>query len=289
MGVEYPMLWFTAEDGYLYALNAENGNFLWKLAGSGLPGNSGVTVQVPRTVFYNCRLEPNSSKTRAVNALTGQIIWESGSHNLTTATPLVIHFLDMLIQGVAQGGRNVRAYRTTNGDNLWNISTPGTHSSCYTSGVFGAYDRLSISTKDGSVRVYNVHNQHLIWEKNLPDAREIFGFALKQQIGGEILIITTLNDIYCLKAATGELLWHVNHRGNLIDEFRRTPMPAVYGGLVIHVEDGQKLTVRRLKNGEEVWHFHLDGTVISSPALSDRCIFIGTQAGTFYSFYSCHY
>jgi outer membrane protein assembly factor BamB len=287
IGVGYPMLWFPTEDGYLQAHNANNGEFLWSLEGAGTTWNSGVTGQVPRSVFYTYS-DGIDSVTRAVEAVTGEIKWESEKFNTSTPTPLVIHHLNLLLQGRTLGGIVVTAYRTSDGTPQWTLSSDGPTSGAYTSGVLGGGDRYYISLKDASVCEYVVANQHRRWETILPHGGPVTGFTLKQQVGDDFLIVTQDYHMYCLNANTGAILWQVSHNGNIMDPTtRRTTMPALYGDLVISIESGNKLTVRRINDAEEVWHHILDGSVISSPALSDRSIAIATTSGTLYMFYSC--
>lgn len=48
-----PYLWFTAEDGCLYALNAYAGTLAWKLNGTPTNWQSPVNYDVPNQLFYN--------------------------------------------------------------------------------------------------------------------------------------------------------------------------------------------------------------------------------------------
>jgi outer membrane protein assembly factor BamB len=287
IGVGYPMLWFTTDDGFLHALNANTGGFLWSLEGGGTAGNSAITGQVPRTVFYTYS-DGFLSATRAVEAVNGEVIWESQKYNNSTAMPLVIHHLDLLLQGHVQGGTVVTAYRTTDGTPIWTLRSEEATSGAYTSGVLGGDERYYISMKNASVAGYVVRNQYKRWETNLPHVGQVTGFTLKQQVGDDFLIVTQSSHMYCLNAETGEILWQVSHGGNVIDPTTlRTTMPAIYGDIVFGVENGVKLTARRIDDAEEVWHFILDGSVISSPALSDRSIAIATNSGSLYMFYGC--
>jgi outer membrane protein assembly factor BamB len=293
IGVSHPILWFTAEDGYVYALNADNGEFLWELEGGGTTWNSSVNCQVPRTVFYNSgNATGTGSKTRAVNAVTGQLLWEK-SNPLCLATPMVIHHADLLVQGLYQGGPDkVRAYRTTDGLELWSLQpSPASNQGATTSGVYSsAWNRLYISLREGSVEAYNVSSQYKIWSTELPSNELITGFALQQRGSptAGTLIVTQRSHTHALEAMTGKIYWTIEHKGNLVDETTlRTPMPAIYGNLVFHVENGNQLLARQLKSGNEVWNFVLDGPVISSPAMSSDSIIVATKAGTVYSFSAC--
>ncbi len=288
--VDYPIIWFTAEDGFLYALNAETGTELWKLAGAGTTWNSAPNYQVPRHVFY---LFGNgiSSTLRAVNAVTGSLWWEHQVGNITTTTPMVIHSIDLLIQGVTQGGTVVKAYQSTDGTLLWSLSATSAAAGAYTSGTYGSYrNRLYISLENASVEAYNVNNQLRVWRTNLPTVGSVGGFAIKQIADSTDGIVIAAQDAhtYALEARTGKILWSAAHSGNRVDPTtRRTPMPAVYGALVFEVEDGNRLVARRVYDGDVRWNFSLDDSVVGSPAAANGLIVVATLAGTVYGFASC--
>lgn len=288
--IDYPIIWFTAEDGFLYALNAENGTALWNLPGAATTWNSAPGYQVPRHVFY---LFGNgiSSTLRAVNAVTGAVWWEHSVGNITTATPMVIHSQDVLIQGVTQGGTVVKAYRTTDGTPLWTLSATSPAAGPYTSGTYGSFrDRLYISLESASVEAYNVTNQLRVWRTGLPGGGPVSGLAIKQIPDATDGIVFATQDahIYALEARTGKILWSAAHSGNQVDPTtRRTPMPAVYGSFVFHVEDGRRLVARRVHDGDVRWNFSLDDTVIGSPAVANGLIVVATKAGTVYGFATC--
>lgn len=289
-GVSYPILWFTAEDGNIYALNAENGEFLWKLEEAETTFNSPINYRVPRNIFYNY-CDGYSTKTRAVNSVTGELLWEKNGTYRCTATPLVIHHLYLLIQGIFQGGRCVKAYKTTDGEEQWSLSSSSSQAGPLTSGVYSSgWNRLYINLKSASVEAYNISSQNRLWITNLPTNGVITGYALRQRGSPTdgTLIVTQDYHIYALEGRTGKIYWKIKHLGNSNDPTtRRTPMPAIYGDLVFHVENGNQLVARKLSDGKDVWNFVLDDNSFSSPALSNRSIFIATKSGTVYSFSEC--
>lgn len=290
--VGYPMLWFTAEDGFLYALNATNGEFIWKLPGGGSTFNSPPSVQVPRRIF-SIFSDGIRSLMRAVNGVTGELIWEKSIGNITVSVPMVLHSENTIIQGTANSGHSIKAFDTRDGAELWHLTGTG----AYTSGSYGSYrTRLYISVGAASVSAFSIANADAsnspqrLWVTSLPDFGDIFGLALKQtpdQTDG-ILIATQLNWIHALEARSGDIIWSRQHNGNIVDSTTRSfTKPAIYGNFVFSVENGNQLFARRLSDGQEVWNFTLDAVSVSSPALSDKTIFIATKAGTVYAFDAC--
>jgi outer membrane protein assembly factor BamB len=291
-----PTLWFPAENGVLYALNARTGALLWTRQGGYMTWNSSVNVRVPRHIF-SVYSNGVSSTLRAVNGVTGAVLWEKSIGNITTATPMVLHTSNLIIQGVAQVGDEVQAFGTQDGAAKWHLSEGVTGSSAYTSGAHSSYwDTLYISNRDGTVDAYNLRTLDAtgaplrLWRATLPNPGPVWGFALAQSTDSTrgIVIAAQSHHTYALIAATGNLLWTVSHQGNLIDSTtRRTPMPAIHGAVVVHVENGDRLVARRIRNGEEVWNYVLDGPVVGAPALANKTIFVGTKAGTLYAFSQC--
>lgn len=284
-----PYLWFTAEDGDLYALNAKTGVLQWKLDGATSSWQSPINLDVPDQLFYNHSAGTNT-KTRAVNALNGNILWEK-TGNISTAIPLTINNSDLVIQGYAQGGlQTVRAFKQINGDLVWELPGNG----AYTSGIENPWwGHLYFSSNPAEVFAFNNLIQTELWRKQLPmDVNEhIQGFAIKplpSAQGHGILIATTHSYIFALKAIDGSILWSHRHGGNLVDSTtRRTPMPAIFGNLLVTVEDAQMLVLRDIFSGEELWNYRLDSPTVSSPSLAEDSIFIISGSGLLYRFAHC--
>lgn len=289
INVAYPIVWFSAENGTLYALNGDTGTLLWSLAGGGQTWNSPPNYQVPRKVFYTYATGL-SSRLRAVDAVTGQILWEAQqSGNISPQTPMVLHSQNLLIQGYAQMGTQIRAFRTTDGAALWTLGSSTTGSSAYTSGAYASgYNRLIVSLKNAAVAAYSINTQHRIWETTLPGTGAVIGLAALQPGSSGTVVAAQQNALHALDAQTGTISWSIKHSGNLIDPTtRRTPMPAIHGNVVLHVENGSQLVARRLSNGEELWAAALQGPIVSSPAIAQQVVAIGTSAGFVYLFARC--
>lgn len=77
-----------------------------------MPGGVGTfnsaTNYATGRVFYTYMAGPVTSKVRAVNGRTGEVMWESNSMNITTASPM--HSMGQLVQGITQGGTVLRAH-----------------------------------------------------------------------------------------------------------------------------------------------------------------------------------
>jgi outer membrane protein assembly factor BamB len=284
-----PYLWFTAEDGDLYALNAISGILQWKLEGATSTWQSSVNLDVPDQLFYNYS-DGTNTRTRAINALNGDILWEQ-TGNISTNIPLTLNTSDFVIQGYAQGGlQTIRAFKQINGDLVWEL--PG--SGAYVSGIENPWwGHLYFSSNPAEVFAFNNLIQTELWRKQLHmHVNELIeGLTIKplpSEQGHGILIATTQSYIFALKAIDGTILWSHRHGGNFVDGLtRRTPMPAVFGDLLVTVEDAQILVLRDIFTGKERWNYRLDSSTVSSPALAEESIFIISGSGRLYRFSHC--
>jgi outer membrane protein assembly factor BamB len=281
-------LWFVAEDGSLYALNAESGDLLWKVSG-GVGTFNSATNYASGIVFYNYMSGGVSSKVRAVNGISGAIAWESSEYNITTATPM--HGAGRLFQGLAQGGTVFRAYHPMTGDVDWEVYESGPTAASYTSGVIdsdtgvGNPIRIYFSSRNGSVKAIESANGQAIWETNLPGSGQVWGLALTQDRSPNTLIVAQNADLYALEPPTGNIVWRIQHSGNHIDPTtRNTPKPAIYGDYVFGVEAGSDLVARKLGDGTEAWRVTLDAHTASSPTVGGETVYIATSTGTVYAF-----
>lgn len=282
-------LWFIAEDGKLYALDARNGNLLWTVPG-GIGTFNSSTNYATGIIYYAYMSSGGSSKTRAVNGTTGEIIWDSDPFNITTATPM--HGTGKLFQGMTQGGTTLQVYNPQNGDIDWDmLDAPGLGQAAYTSGVLdtdvglGNKIRVYIGVRSNSIRAVEAHGGEIIWETELSGSGHVKGLALTQNRDTNTLIVSQRADLYALEPSTGSIIWRTTHSGNLIDgTTRNTPKPAIYGDFVFHVENGLELVARSLSSGSVAWSVELDAPTVSSPTVGGNTVYIATNSGAVYAF-----
>lgn len=99
--------------------------------------------------------------------------------NITVNLPMVVHHADLLVQGVTQGGTVVEAFRTSDGADLWTLSSSTAQSGAHISGTYGSYrDRLHISVRLTIVSAFNVDSQQMVCVAALPSGGVFSGLAL---------------------------------------------------------------------------------------------------------------
>ena len=176
------------------------------------------------------------SEPDAVNGSTGDVLWESGPYNLSTATPL--YGFGKVILGLRQTGSVMHAF------------DPGTGLLDWT--VFG----MSLT------------------QRNVPpDA------ASDQQVPNR-LIVAQAADLYALSPEDGQVHWHesigFNHAEGATS---RRPLPVTWGEFVLHIEGQNRLVMRSLETGDEVWDYTLDDSSYGSPMVGGNTVYITTMAG----------
>lgn len=282
-------VWFTGDDGVLYALDTEDGSERWTLAGGVGTFNSATNYATGRVfqVYMNGGV---SSKLRAVEGSTGDVVWQSASFNITTASPM--HAAGLVVQALHQQGTVFRAHQPATGDVQWEITgESGPDVSPSTSGIedtdveIGEPIRFFLSVRSGKVRAVRAGDGSTIWEIDLPASGTVYGFAITRDFEPNVLIAAQRNHIHALNADTGDVLWHHGHDSNPQDPTtRRTALPALYGDAVIHLEGGDRLVARSISDGAELWSADLDAQTMASPTVGGNTVYIGTSSGSLYAF-----
>ncbi|UCC68822.1 MAG: PQQ-like beta-propeller repeat protein [Armatimonadota bacterium] len=285
---QYNFLWFTDESGQLYSLDTSDGSERWKLPG-GVGTFTSATNYVGGMIVHTYMDTGVSSKLRVVSGSTGNVSWESGSFNVTTATPM--HGAGMLVQGLTQGGTVVRTFNPVSGQVNWTISDSGPQAASWTSGTvdmnveMNTPIRMYFSTRNSHVRAVSAMSGQSIWETTLPGQGPVTGIALTQERDSNFLVVSQDADLYALHPRTGSILWRKHHDSNMTDPTsRQTPRPAIYGDYAFHVEGGNRLVATELSTGAEKWSAQLDASTVSSPTVGGSTVYIATSSGSVYAF-----
>ncbi len=299
-GGSVEMLFVTASGGWLYSLDPASGEEIWCIEGEGGPFVSSPNYADGK-VFYLYQ-HMVSSALRAVDAGTGEILWENGSSNVSTAPPVVGQ--GALYLGLWQGGRCFFAIDPGTGQTREDLLADWwAHDGALTSGVpdhdrpvydedcVRIGDRVYISTKRGvigSIEIpYDADQTAYEWETTLLSPYEITGFALTAGRGAANVLVASQPDaLQALNPSTGRVRWRYSfpHVGSIN---RKTPQPAIWGDSVLHVVPGSgtsRLAAFSLLDGTEEWSFDLDTGTFSSPAIAGDCLYVADSDGTVYAF-----
>lgn len=294
---------------YLICLDAKNGLELWRhripqyLDGSPVVINGYVYVSGWGLAGYGY----DSSNVHCINAARGTREWSSNIINRFSLTSVT----------------SDDTYLYVGSDNVYKINIASEQASV----LFEIAQHFSCAqipvVRDGRVyfgedsasyphcKMYCAENTtgDLIWVFDLGDATVATETAVA---GGKVFVGCTMNNFYCLDAATGRELWsfhesfsysspvvannkvYVGGDDSLLycldadtgEKIWEVPTavsasPAVTGGY-IYFCSGQQFNCLNAETGEEVWHFETDTYLASSPAVADGYVYFTSTNGIIY-------
>ena len=318
--VAYGMVYEMNKDGYLYAIEIETGDLVWKYRASyntliwpGMPtvADGKVYVTTGEAAQYNG--PPGISEFACLNAYTGQPIWKLPMEALPPRESVVVAYGNLyIIPGdvtTAVDTLSGTEYSTVN--QLWAIGTKSIPvsswpmwraDSMHSSTAQVGPSNLSLAWKfttngaiisspsvsDGIVYVGSQDkNIYAIgaWSGNL-----IWKFATKDAIESSPAVVNgkvyTGGDdgyVYCLDAYKGTLIWETFVNGNLPFTFGNLVLkssPVVYGDIVYVGSLDGCMYALNSNNGNIIWKTKTNGPIESSPATDDGAVYFTSEEPT---------
>lgn len=318
--VAYGMVYEMNKDGYLYAINIETGNPVWKYKGPddtliwpGMPTIADGKVYVTTGEYAAYGGPYGSSEFACLNAYTGQPIWKLPIEALAPRESAIVAYGNLYIIP----GNVTTAVDTTSGaeysttSQLWAIGTKPiavsnwpmwradpTHSSTAQVGPSNLTLAWKFTTNgsvisspsvvDGIVYVGSQDkNIYAIeaWGGNL-----IWNFTTQGAIesspavaNGKVYVGSDDGYVYCLDAYKGTLIWQTFVNSDLPFTFGNLVLkssPAVSGGIVYIGSLDGYMYALNVNNGDIVWKTKTDGPIESSPAVANGAVYFTSQAPT---------
>lgn len=290
-------VFFTDHGGWVYALDAETGDLIWRYKTSPVAGlYAGPTPTVVDGVVYVGSWEgrenftwenpENAARTSsylyAIDADNGELIWRfdatSERDSGIDGAPVVIN------NRVYFGSWNGYVYclNTENGDLIWSYSDGNGKmghviaSLTVVDGViyFGTGAGSGSMKRDnydymGWVYALNADNGSLVWDYPIGD--ELSGVTVVDNVvyvGSGWFELA--NGLYALDAKTGELLWRYE------TERRVEAQAAIYDNKVYFIDDSGTLRAVDARTGELFWSASVyPGGGTSPPSIADGKIYVG--------------
>ncbi len=290
-------------DGYLYAINLENGGLKWKYQASG-------EIKSSPTVFRNVvHFGDGMGVFHAVDAQTGEPRWTFEAEAEIISSANVAQ--DRLLFGSYD--QYLYCLSAEDGSLAWKFETEG-----YIHGtpaiVNGA---VVISGCDGYLRIINItdgveqqkialgdyvgaspailnnrayagtfgnqvlcaelENSEILWWYQHPERH--FPFYASAAVTADIVVIGGRDKmIHALKPQTGEPLWTYPTKS------RVDSSPVIVGKRVFFGTVGGELVALNLDSGEKVWEFVIGAAIIASPSVVTGKLVIGADDGRIYCF-----
>jgi outer membrane protein assembly factor BamB len=280
------VVYIGSGDGHLYALDAQTGRQRWRFdAGRAITASPAVHGDL---VFIGSRdgayfavgVVDGKQRWRLDTGPDAPLAWGFESGDLYTSSPTPAG--DLVILGGADG--EVVAAEAESGAVRWRYRTGGRIRS--SPAVVGG--RVYVGSMDGSLYALDLTRGRLVWRFDT-EGRTLesgqFGFDRRTiqsspaVAGGRVFVGSRDGHLYAVDAASGRLVWRVDHEMSWVNA-----SPAVTGGLVIAgSSDGHFVQAVDAKTGKERWRVATDRLVWSSAAVAGGLVYVGDAGGTLYA------
>jgi eukaryotic-like serine/threonine-protein kinase len=265
------MLYIASTDGYLYALQQDSGNVVWRVQLDNL-----LTDATPALEGQVLFVAMHSKAIGAFDAGTGQMYWTFDVGEKIQAPPLVV------------GGRVVVASLThlwvlnaASGQVIWNFKRglsgwPTTGAPAIMGNV--VYAGLGTGTQ---LWALNLIDGHIIWSFDTGD--RITSSVLVQ--GDTVYIATWKGKIYALDRSSGKMRWvyllNIVRNQNVIDGVGGS-MALGDNRLFVGDYRGSILCIDAL-HGKMIWRYATGAQVLATPVVTPGRIYTGSGDGFFYA------
>ena len=290
-------------DGYLYAINLENGGLKWKYQASG-------EIKSSPTVFSNVvYFGDGMGVFHAVDAQTGEPIWTFEAEAEIISSANVAQ--DRLLFGSYD--QYLYCLSAEDGSLAWKFETEGyvhgtpaiVNGAVVISGCDGYLRSINIAdgveqqkialgdyvaaspvilngrayagTFGNQVLCAELENSEILWWYEHPERH--FPFYASAAVTDDIVVIGGRDKIvHTLKSQTGEPLWTYPAKS------RVDSSPVIVGERVFFGTVGGELVALNLDSGEKVWEFVIGAAIIASPSVVTGKLVIGADDGRIYCF-----
>ncbi len=304
-------VFFGSVGGYVYALEADRGQLLWRHRGGGM-FKSSLCAYENRLYIGN-----TDNRLRCLDAATGRLIWSRNTGRDLDSSPCVVD--DRLY--IAGENGYLRCLIPQTGKQVWKrfvggigrgtvLGSNGSETSpavadgeAYTATYDGVL--FSIDTGTGRVRWRArtgddtdaspvIHDEfvYACAEEKAPylycfdraNGRQVWRYDGKARgyystpavVGDRIWVGAQDSRLHCLHARTGKQVWTFQTGAAVWSS------PCVVDDKVLFGSRDAHFYCLDATTGRENWRIRLDGRIISSPCIVDGRIWIGTATGYFY-------
>ena len=304
-------VYFSSEDGYLYAIEVASGREVWRV-------HLGANISSPAVASGKVLVTCNAGDIVAVDAKSGAQVWrQSLGEEAGFGSPLVVGS-----RVFVNGKRSVHVFNAETGANLYNeevnrrvsggvaplaydgnlilaLVAAGDMLGCNAFEAVNGYSRFWVTIGPSSVnwiRSGPAVSDGKVFAVNVSPAgystvyaMNEFGMnAWNQQLDGVTeaspavaygrVYVPTDKHVYALNVTDGTVMWSypVDGRGSISS-------PAVADGKVFFGLDNGCIYALDAYTGELVWEYRTGGAVRSSPAISDGLLFVGSNDGYLYA------
>jgi outer membrane protein assembly factor BamB/predicted Ser/Thr protein kinase len=251
-------------DSNIYALDAKNGQFLWKTATEGGIASTPCIAEVP-TGNPILIVGSEDYKLYAFDIQKGQKVWEFNSGNKIISSP----FLYQSYVFFGCDDNHIYGVDIRGGKQLWKSRTLGRVRSSPTI----AAGNLYVGSEDRNLYSLEISKGNINWKYGTSNS--IFSSPAYSE--GFVYVGSDDTNLYCFDTNSGYPVWKTK-TGNKI---RSTPH--VYAGKVYFSSGDGNLYCYDAKRGTKHWIFNSGKPIASSPRVANGLVFFGGADGNLYA------
>lgn len=253
----------NSHDG-IAAYDQYSGQEIWRLKVDYGVEASGTMIH--NRLFFGA----NDGQFYSVDANTGEVLWTFPVRMEVLSEPL----LDNGVIYILVGNNTLYALDASSGKQLWLYSRQDTSSLSVRGGSKPAIRNgtLYVGFSDGALVALHAQTGVVKWEKQLNRNKKFRDLDSDPLIDGDFLYVLGFDDhVYCLRAATGELVWKGDRGG--------------FGGLLMigqtlyYATTNNEFVAINRDNGDLRWSYKLEDGIATSASVYKGLIVFGESQG----------
>lgn len=253
----------NAIDG-LTAMTANQGSVVWRrpilngIEASGILDKDRLFVGASDGQFYS------------VSALTGDILWSFPTRTETISEPTIDDGLVIFLSGA----NTLYALEIESGKQAWLYTRQDTQAISIRGGSKPAAlgGSVYVGFADGAVVSLNSKNGTVKWERQLNRNKRFRDVDSDPLIDGEFLFVSAFdNSIYCLRSATGDLVWK--------SEKGAFGAPLVVGENIYFASTAGEFQALDRSTGKKKWAFPTNEGIATAARLYKGLLVFGESRG----------
>jgi outer membrane protein assembly factor BamB len=317
--VAYGMVYELNKDGYLYAIDVETGNLVWKYTGPGTLLWSGFPTVADGKVYATTGEAAaygglvGTSEFACLDAYTGRLIWKLPMEALAPRESVAVAYgnLYMIPGNVTAAVDSISGSEYETHNEVWAIGTStisvsswpmwradAAHSSTAQEGPSNLTLAWKFTTngsvisspsvtdgivyvgsQDKNIYAIGAWSGNLIWNFTTQGAIE----SSPAVANGKVYTGGDDGYVYCLDAYTGAFIWKTFVNGDLPYTYGSLVLkssPAVSGDRVYIGSLDGSLYALNVNDGNIDWKFETGGPILCSPAVADGAVYFTSEEPT---------
>ena len=251
------IVYFGSYDHYLYAVNAESGNLVWKYQ------TDGGIVSRPAIMDDYVFVGSEDNRLHVLSARSGSLLWTYYTKGPVRSSPFIAHGHIF----IGSDDMSLHAININGGRGIWQIETIAEIRST----PYVTQDEIYAGNQSGEFYCMDFRGG-IKWRYKAKRA-----ITSSATVSDGLVIFCSLDShIYALDAKSGYLVWRFKMDKGSISS------PCVADGLVYTGAIDGNIYCVNINSVKETWRFQTEGQVTGSPIVIDDGLYCGSVDGNLY-------